>query len=116
MMWRPAMGGIGVAAAVGVLVAGLSAAPWPPAADPGGPEAGIVERDSADAVRLAQRALQAGGYYVGEVDGLFGPQTLEAVRYYQQSNRLPLTGRLDQRTLAALTVPMDAPTPSYGGT
>src|SRR3954471_23068497 len=104
MMWRPAMGGIGVAAAVGVLVAGLSAAPWPAAADPGGPEAGIVQRDSADAVRLAQGALQAGGYYLGDVDGLFGPLMLQAVREFQHVNGLPVTGRLEYRTMAALTL------------
>jgi peptidoglycan hydrolase-like protein with peptidoglycan-binding domain len=100
---------------MGFLVLGLgAAAPGPAAADPGGPAAGIAQRDSADAVRLAQRALQAGGYYRGDIDGQFGPETLAAVRYYQQSNRLPMTGRLDHRTLAALTLPMGDPLPSYG--
>jgi peptidoglycan hydrolase-like protein with peptidoglycan-binding domain len=98
----------------GMLVLGLGAAAVPATADPGGPEAGIMQRDSADAVRLAQRALQAGGYYLGEIDGQFGPQTLAAVQHYQQSNRLPMTGRLDYRTLAALTLPMGDPMPSYG--
>ena len=100
---------------VGIIVLGLGAAAVPAVADPGGPEAGIMQRDSEDAVRLAQRALQAGGFYLGEIDGRFGPQTLQAVRYFQQSNRLPTNGRLDQRTMAALTLPAGDPLPSYGG-
>lgn len=73
---------------------------------PGGPVAdALAQRDSADMVRLAQRALQAGGYYVGEVDGVFGPELLQAVRTYQQSTGIPITGRLDQRTVADLTAP-----------
>lgn len=65
----------------------------------------VAQRDSADMVRLAQRALQAGGYYLGEIDGVFGPEMLQAVRYYQQSTGIPMTGRLDQRTVADLTAP-----------
>jgi peptidoglycan hydrolase-like protein with peptidoglycan-binding domain len=106
------MRGIGVAA-VGILVAGLSAASLPAAADPGGPEAGLMQRDSADAVRLAQRALQSGGYYPGDIDGLFGPLTLQAVRQFQHVNGLSVTGRLEYRTMAALT--LTDPMPSYGG-
>ena len=104
---------MGVAAAIALAVAGTTPGAAP-AAD-ADRTAGILQRDSEDAVRLAQRALQAGGYYVGEIDGIFGPEMLEAVRYYQQSNRLPMTGRLDYRTMAALTLAMPAATPVYGG-
>ena len=32
------------------------------------------------------------------VDGIFGPETAEAVRMYQQANNLPVTGQADSRT------------------
>lgn len=32
------------------------------------------------------------------VDGIFGPETAEAVRMYQAANQLPVTGQVDSRT------------------
>lgn len=50
----------------------------------------------------AQARLARLGYYRGYVDGEFGPQTSRAVRNYQIDYDLPVTGRLDGRTLASL--------------
>jgi Putative peptidoglycan binding domain len=50
----------------------------------------------------AQRALGRRGYYHGMVDGEFGPQTFNAVREWQNAHGLPITGRLDGRTLRSL--------------
>jgi peptidoglycan hydrolase-like protein with peptidoglycan-binding domain len=50
----------------------------------------------------AQYQLMARGYYRGRVDGSYGPQTAFAVRAFQSSAGLPLTGRLDMPTLDAL--------------
>jgi hypothetical protein len=50
-------------------------------------------------VKLARR-----GYYDGDIDGVFGPQTSRALRLYQAENGLPITGRLDSRTLGSLGV------------
>ena len=53
-------------------------------------------------VRRAQRQLRALGFNPGGVDGAFGPETAAAVRAYQQTYRLPQTGRLDEATLHSL--------------
>ena len=48
-------------------------------------------------VKVLQRALRAAGATLA-VDGDFGPQTEEAVRRYQQANRVRPSGVVDQRT------------------
>lgn len=53
-------------------------------------------------VANVQAALQAQGYYTGEVDGLLGPLTRAAVARYQQDRGLYVTSALDEPTLAAL--------------
>jgi photosystem II stability/assembly factor-like uncharacterized protein len=55
-----------------------------------------------DNVRRAQEALNAAGYPVGIPDGFAGSQTIAAVTHYQTDKSLPVTGLLDQVTLAAL--------------
>ena len=50
----------------------------------------------------AQYQLISRGYYRGRVDGSYGPQTAFAVRAFQSSAGLPLTGLLDMQTLDAL--------------
>jgi peptidoglycan hydrolase-like protein with peptidoglycan-binding domain len=55
-----------------------------------------------DLIRDAQRQLKALGFNPGAVDGNFGPQTEATLRAYQQSYRLPQTGRLDEVTLRSL--------------
>lgn len=52
----------------------------------------------------AQSRLYRLGYYRGAVDGEFGPQTSRAIQHYQVDNGLPVTGRLDGRTLASLGI------------
>jgi peptidoglycan hydrolase-like protein with peptidoglycan-binding domain len=53
-------------------------------------------------VRQAQQELKAEGLYHGRVDGVFGPQTRDAVASYQQQHNLQQTATLDQATLNAL--------------
>ena len=55
-------------------------------------------------VKEAQRCLQQKGLYKGKVDGEMGPETSSAIRHYQQSNHLNVTGQLDQQTLSSLGV------------
>ena len=52
-----------------------------------------------------QTRLKAWGYYTGSVDGTYGSQTEKAVRYFQQSNGLPVDGQAGPETLAALGLP-----------
>jgi peptidoglycan hydrolase-like protein with peptidoglycan-binding domain len=53
-------------------------------------------------VLSAQVALARRGLYREEIDGVFGPAMEFSVRAYQARTRLPVTGRLDLETLAAL--------------
>jgi hypothetical protein len=49
-----------------------------------------------------QAVLQEMGYYRGEVDGLLGPLTREALTAYQAENGLTTTAAIDQPTLDSL--------------
>ncbi|HET7487579.1 MAG TPA: peptidoglycan-binding domain-containing protein [Acidimicrobiales bacterium] len=50
-----------------------------------------------------QSALHTAGYYDGEIDGVYGPSTADAVKELQTASGLPATGYVDQATAAALT-------------
>ncbi len=49
-----------------------------------------------------QTALQEQGYYEGEVDGLLGPLTRQALTGYQEDNGLYTTAAIDEPTLDSL--------------
>jgi Putative peptidoglycan binding domain len=51
-----------------------------------------------------QAVLQEMGYYTGEVDGLLGPLTREALTAYQTDNGLTTTAAIDQPTLDSLGI------------
>jgi hypothetical protein len=51
-----------------------------------------------------QRALAQLGYYHGPVDGVVGPETEKAIRWFQSVDRLPVTGEIDSATLRALRI------------
>ena len=53
-------------------------------------------------VAEVQTVLQGQGYYRGEVDGLVGPLTRDALAAYQTAQHLPPTAALDQPTLDSL--------------
>jgi hypothetical protein len=53
-------------------------------------------------VANVQAALQAQGYYQGDVDGLLGPLTREAIAGYQADHGLYTTSAIDQPTLESL--------------
>ena len=58
--------------------------------------------DRGSAVTTIQTKLKNWGYYNGSVDGVFGSQTTEAVRYFQSKNGLTadgIAGRATQRAL-----------------
>jgi len=60
-----------------------------------------VETVRAFTTRL-QQDLQAAGYDPGKVDGVYGPQTVAAVKALQKDAGLPQTGFVDQATAKAL--------------
>jgi len=53
-------------------------------------------------VANVQAALQEQGYYQGEVDGLLGPLTREAIAGYQRDHGLYTTAAIDEPTLESL--------------
>ncbi len=55
-------------------------------------------------IREVQQNLQQQGYDVGNLDGVWGPNTQQALRQFQQEQGLQATGRLNQNTLAELNV------------
>jgi hypothetical protein len=59
---------------------------------------------NAGAVRSVQQALNDKGYAAGPADGTWGPSTETALRRFQEAQGLPVTGRPDARTRAALGI------------
>jgi photosystem II stability/assembly factor-like uncharacterized protein len=57
-----------------------------------------------DVVRRAQDALDRAGYEIGIADGQMGPRTIAAIKRFQADRYLPVSGQLDEATLAALGV------------
>ncbi|CAN1212186.1 hypothetical protein TUMEXPCC7403_18410 [Tumidithrix helvetica PCC 7403] len=56
---------------------------------------------TADVIEL-QKLLTAGHFYDGSIDGIYGPSTIEAVKYAQRFFDLPEDGIAGAKTLAAL--------------
>ncbi|MGQ9368682.1 peptidoglycan-binding domain-containing protein [Azospirillum sp. ST 5-10] len=56
---------------------------------------------SAGEIRQVQQALNERGYSLA-VDGVWGPNTRDAVRRFQRTNGMEATGRVDRQTMAAL--------------
>ena len=46
----------------------------------------ISQGNTGSTVKTIQRKLKNWGYYKGAVDGIFGPKTKEAVKYFQRKN------------------------------
>ena len=57
---------------------------------------------SGEQVRVIQTKLKNWGYYDGAVDGVFGSQTTQAVKYFQRKNGLTADGIVGPATLRAL--------------
>lgn len=55
-------------------------------------------------VRTIQTKLKRWGYYNGSVDGIYGSQTLSAVKWFQSKNGLQVDGIAGTKTLAAMGI------------
>ena len=51
-----------------------------------------------------QTKLANQGYYHGQVDGVIGSGSMEAIRRFQADHRLPVTGKIDPKLLKALGI------------
>lgn len=56
-------------------------------------------------IRKVQQTLNARGYKAGAVNGELGETTRTALRAFQKSENIAVTGRLNSRTLSALGIP-----------
>jgi len=55
-----------------------------------------------------QKSLAEAGYYKGDVDGVYGPATVDAVESLQKKHGLPVTGTVDKATEEALRADLAA--------
>ena len=55
-------------------------------------------------VTQIQTKLKRWGYYKGNIDGIYGSQTLEAVKYFQRKNGLKVDGIAGKQTLEAMGI------------
>ena len=67
-------------------------------------------------VREVQIVLSNDGFYDGELDGLYGPRTRQALARFQAGQGLPATGAPDPSTLWLLELRVSAPTTSLSFT
>src|SRR4051794_21514348 len=79
-------------------------ASWPPGWSAGAVRrgTGYVRPGGSRRVRDVQRRLTRLGYRPGPVDGLFGPRTEAAARWFQYKHGLRSTGPVDKLTLVVL--------------
>ena len=68
---------------------------------------------SGEEVKQIQTKLKEWGYYNGNVDGIYGSQTYEAVKSFQSRNGLSVDGIAGSQTLSALGINSSS---SFGGT
>ncbi len=68
-------------------------------------EAAVVKRgDSGTLVRTIQTKLKNWGYYSGTVDGIYGSQTVAAVKKFQKKNGLTADGIVGNATAAKIGI------------
>ena len=72
-------------------------------------EAAVYWGSKGEQVRQVQRKLRQWGYYDGEVDGVFGQETYDAVVLFQKKNGLSADGVAGSRTLEAMGISDTAP-------
>ena len=59
---------------------------------------------SGEEVKQIQKKLKEWGYYEGNVDGIYGTKTFNAVKKFQSQNGLNVDGIAGEKTLAALGI------------
>lgn len=82
-------------------------------------EAEVLKNGSkGETVKKVQTKLKNWGYYTGSVDGIYGPKTVAAVKYFQRVNGLTQDGIVGAKTAAAMGITLSSSstsTSSAGG-
>lgn len=77
--------------------------------------AAVRQGSSGQTVKQIQTKLKNWGYYTGAVDGIFGPKTTEAVKYFQRKNGLTADGIVGTKTAAALGISLSSASAQTSG-
>lgn len=85
-----------------ITVGTLNAAPIPPQQDE--PHASVMMPLGKQLITELQVALRGHDYYQGDIDGLFGSETQEAIYLLQLDQALPLTGSVNVQLLEWLGI------------
>ena len=75
----------------------------------------IRRGDRGETVRVIQQKLQRWGYLNGAVDGIFGSDTENAVKYFQRKNGLQVDGIVGTKTAAYIGIQLPNSTSSNSG-
>jgi hypothetical protein len=70
-------------------------------------DAGASPSEAAPAeqtIIAVQQELAKLGFYHGQIDGLVGPETRQAISWFQSVEKLTVTGRIDEATLNTLQI------------
>ena len=70
----------------------------------------VIKQGSTDraTIRTIQEKLKRWGYYTGSVDGIYGSQTVAAVKYFQRKNGLTADGIVGTQTAKALGITLSS--------
>ncbi len=71
--------------------------------------------DKGDAVADLQQTLTTLGFYKGEIDGVYGRSTSNAVKAYQKAHSIRQTGKMNKFTWLSLEANMQTPSPGNSG-
>ena len=66
----------------------------------------LTQGSRGERVAILQQRLKDWGYYTGDVDGVFGRGTYNAVVRFQRQNNLTVDGRVGRKTAAAMGIPL----------
>lgn len=64
----------------------------------------VNAKSSSQDIKLVQKKLKNWGYYKGNVDGIYGKGTKNAVILFQKKNKLTVDGIVGDKTLAAMGI------------
>jgi Putative peptidoglycan binding domain len=64
----------------------------------------VASDESTSRIMSVQKELARLGYYHGQIDGIAGSETAQALRWFQSVDKLPVSGQIDSATVQALRI------------